>query len=240
MRVAICDDNNVMLDFLVRQISECLSTYMLQHEISRFVYGKDFVEQHEKTPFDIVFLDIKMPDMDGFSVAQKIRALSENTYIIFITTEDNLVYDSFDFRPFNFIPKGNNDVLKIKLDNVIRKLAEHIRENRPVCLTMAFGEKKYVSPSEIIYILSKSNYVDFLCKTETIHIRSKINDVIDLLPQKYFARIHNRCVVNLKHLCRIDNTHFKALLDNGIELDISRAYKAALIEKYNVFLRDFS
>lgn len=240
MRVAICDDNNVMLDFLVRQISECLDTHTLKHEMSRFECGKDFVEQHEKTPFDIVFLDIKMPDMDGFTVAKKIRSLSENTYIIFITTEDNLVYDSFDFRPFNFIPKGNNEVLKIKLDNVICKLAEHIRVNRPICLTMAFGEKKYVSPSEIIYILSKSNYVDFICKTEIIHIRGKINNIIDLLPQKYFTRIHNRCVVNLKHLCRIDNTRFKALLDNGIELDISRAYKAIVIEKYNVFLRDFS
>lgn len=240
MKVAVCDDNKVMLDFLARQISEYLKLHSIAHEMDQFSCGKDFVEQHEKSPFDVVFLDIKMPDMDGFAVAKKIRSQSENTYIIFITTEDNLVYDSFDFRPFNFIPKGNNDVLKIKLDNVIGKLTGHIRENRLVCLTLAFNKKKYVHPTDIIYILSKSNYVDIICKTESVHIRGKINDILELLPPKYFTRIHNRCIVNLKHLCRIDNTHFKALLDNGTELDISRAYKAALIEKYNIFLRDFS
>lgn len=240
MRVAVCDDNKVVLNFLSREISERLDLHSIQHEMRLFSCGELFLEQHEITPFDIVFLDIKMPNMDGFSVAKKIRNQSENTYIIFITTEDNLVYDSFDFRPFNFIPKGNDDILKVKLDNVIGKLAEHICENRPICFTLPFGEKKYVFPSDIIYILSKSNYADIICKTDNIHIRNKIDDILDLLTPKYFARIHNRCIVNMKHLCRIDNTRFKALLDNGKELDISRAYKAVLIEKYNVFLRDFT
>lgn len=240
MRVAICDDNMVMLDFLTRQISDCLKLHFVEHEVNKFSCGKEFVERHEQKPFDIIFLDIKMPGMDGFEVAKRVRSLSENTYIIFITTEDSLVYDSFDFRPFNFIPKTDNDVFKIKLENVIGKLADHIRENRPICLPLPFHEKKYIHPIDIVYILSKSNYLDIFCRQETIHIRGKIESILELLSPKYFVRIHNRSIVNLKHLCRIDNTHFKALLDNGIELDISRAYKAALVERYNVFLRDFS
>ena len=140
----------------------------------------------------------------------------------------------------DIIPKTDSEVFKIKLDNVIGKLADHIRENRPICLSLPFNEKKYVHPTDIIYILSKSNYLDIICQQETIHIRGKIESILELLSPKYFARIHNRCIVNLKHLCRIDNTHFKALIDNGIELDISRTYKAVLIEKYNVYLRDFT
>ncbi len=240
MRVAVCDDNKVMLDFLTRQISECLNLHHIKNDVSKFSCGTDFVSKNEQKPFDIIFLDIKMPDISGFEVAKKVRSQSENVYIIFITTEDNLVYDSFDFRPFNFIPKTDSEVFKIKLDNVIGKLADHIRENRPICLSLPFNEKKYVHPTDIIYILSKSNYLDIICQQETIHIRGKVESILELLSPKYFARIHNRCIVNLKHLCRIDNTHFKALIDNGIELDISRTYKAVLIEKYNVYLRDFT
>lgn len=239
MRVAVCDDNKVMLDFLTRQISDSLKMHHIEHEVNKFSCGTDFVVQHDQTPFDIIFLDIKMPDISGFEVAKKIRSQSENIYIIFITTEDSLVYDSFDFRPFNFIPKTDNDVFKIKLENVIGKLSDHIRENRPICLPLPFNKKKYAHPADIVYILSKSNYLDIICQKETIHIRGKIESILELLSPKYFVRIHNRCIVNLKHLCRIDNTHFKALLDNNIELDISRPYKAALVEKYNVFLRDF-
>lgn len=236
--VAVCDDNNVMLDFLVRQVTEHMENYSMECEISRFTSGSEFVLAHKAAPFDIVFLDIKMPDMNGFEVAKKIRELSENTYIVFITTEENLVYDSFDFRPFNFIPKGNDQVLRIKLDNVVGKLAEHIGENLPICFSLSFGQKKYIPPADIICISSKSNYLDVICKTENIHIRGKINDIIGQLSPRHFTRIHNRCVVNLKHLCRIDNTRSKALLDNGMELDISRSYKTVLTERYNLFLRD--
>lgn len=238
MRVAVCDDNNVMLDFLVRQITEHMGIHSMTCEISRFESGSGFIHEHEAEPFDVVFLDIRMPDMNGFEVAKKIRALSENTYIVFITTEENLVYDSFDFRPFNFIPKGNSQVLRIKLDNVIGKLAEHVGENCPLCFTLAFGQKKYIEPADIICILSKSNYLDVICKTENIRIRGKINDIIGQLSPRHFTRIHNRCVVNLKHLCRIDNNRSKAVLDNGMEFDVSRSYKPALIERYNLFLRD--
>lgn len=240
MRIAVCDDNMVMLDYLARQISECFTLYAIEHDVSKFLRGTDFVEHHEQKPFDIVFLDIKMPDMDGFEVAKRIRAMSENTYIVFVTTEDSLVYDSFDFRPFNFISKISNEMLKIKLDNVIRKLVEHMRENYPICLSLPFNEKKYVHPDDIIYILSKSNYLDVSCRKETVHIRGKIDSMLGLLSPKFFMRIHNRCIVNLNHLCSIDSTHSKALLDNGAELDISRSYKAALAERYNMFLRDFT
>lgn len=239
MRVAVCDDNKVELDYLTRQISESLKFHAIEHNLNKFLCGKDFIDQHEKTPFDIVFLDIVMPDVSGFEVAKRIRDQSENTYIIFITTEENLVFDSFDYQPFNFIPKTETKALEIKLDNVIRKLSNHIRQNRPMCLPLSFNEKKFVKPTDIIYIVSKSNYLDIVCCKETIHIRDKIVSMLEQLSPKYFVRIHNRCIVNLKHLCKIDNTRFKALLDNGIELDISRAYKAVLIEKYNVFLRDY-
>lgn len=72
---------------------------------------------------------------------------------------------------------------------------------------------------------------------KNIHIRGKVESILELLSPKYFARIHNRCIVNLKHLCRIDNTHFKALIDNGIELDISRTYKTVWVIKAKERLR---
>lgn len=238
MKVAVCDDNKVMLDYLSNLISETLTSCTIKSDISKFVSGNDFILQHEEAPFDIVFLDIKMPDIDGFEVAKRIRKLSEKTYIIFITTEDTLVYDSFEFRPFNFIPKGNSEVLKIKLNNVIHKLAEYIGDNHPICLDLPYGEKRYVDANDIIYISSKSNYLDIYCKNNIIHLRGRIESIMETLPQKFFVRIHNRYIVNMCHLCKIYNTGLKVLLDNGSELDISRAYKSDFSEKYNIFLRN--
>ena len=240
LKIAVCDDNEVMLDFLAKQISECFKTLSVPFEISEIASGTEFVSQHEKAPFDVVFLDIKMPDINGFEVAKRIKEISEKTHIIFVTTESGLVYESFDYSPFYFIPKAKPEILKAKLKNVIGKLVDRISESQIICFDLPHGEKKYVSSELIMYIASKSNYLDIVCKTETIHIRRKLDDILDELPQKSFARIHNRFIVNMRYVGRIDNTRFKVELINEMELDISRAYKAAFLERYSIFLRNFS
>lgn len=105
MKVAVCDDNSVMMEYISRCVDETLNSYDVPYEISNFVKGKEFIEQHKCTPFDVVFLDIKMPDIDGFDAAKQVRGISEKTYIIFVTTESGLVYDSFDYHPFYFKPR---------------------------------------------------------------------------------------------------------------------------------------
>ena len=239
LQVAVCDDNDVMLDMLAKEISKCFTALNVPHETNTMTSGAEFVVCHDKSPFDVAFLDIKMPDMDGFEVAKRIRNISEKTYIIFVTTESSLVYDSFDYRPFYFIPKGKTEVLKAKLKSVIGKLVDQISENRTICLELPYGEKKFINSDSIYYIASKSNYLDIVCKSETIHIRRKLNDLQQELPAKTFARIHNRYIVNMRHLSRIDTASLKAILYDETELEISRSYKAAFLEQYNIFLRNF-
>lgn len=229
-----------MTEYISGCVDETLTTYDIPYEISNFVKGKEFIEQHRSSPFDVVFLDIKMPDIDGFEAAKQVRGISEKTYIIFVTTESGLVYDSFDYQPFYFIPKGNAEFLKTKLESVIGKLIEQLKSNYPICLEMPHGEKKYVKTGDIFYILSKSNYLDIVCKSETIHIRRKLNEILDELPPKIFARINNRIVVNMGVVCRVDNTRMKVTLYDETELNISRTYKAEFSEKYNIFLRNYS
>ena len=240
MKVAICDDNKVTLEFLSRYVSETLTSYDMPYEISNFANGKEFIEQHKNSPFDVVFLDIKMPDIDGFEAAKRVRGISEKTYIIFVTTESGLVYDSFDYHPFYFIPKEKKEILKAKLKSVIGKLVEQIKDNYTICFDLPHGEKKYIKTDEIIYVMSKSNYIDIACKSETIHIRRKLNEILDELPPKLFARINNRIVVNMGFVCRIDNTRMKVTLHDGTELNISRTYKAEFSEMYNIYLRNYS
>ncbi len=240
IRAAICDDNKQMLDFLKEKIDADLTEYGMSHEISSYLSGRDFLNDHRSEPFDVVFLDIVMPDIDGFEAAKQVKRISEKTYIIFVTTESTLVYDSFDYSPFYFIPKGKPEILKIKLKDVIAKLVERINENQTICFDLPRGEKKYISSDQIIYITSRSNYLDIVCRTETIHIRRKLNDILDELSPKSFARIHNRIIVNMRYVSRIDNTRFKAILYDETELDISRAYKTGFSENYNIYLRNFS
>ncbi len=238
MRIAVCDDNKVMLEYISGNIDEDMTSLDVTHEISKFECGSDLLIQHKKTPFDVVFLDIRLPDIDGFEAAKLIKMTSEKTQIIFVTTESNLVYESFDYHPYYFIPKGKPEYFAQKLHSVIGKLVDEINGNWTVCLDLPHNEKKYIDSNSIIYIASKSNYIDVVCKEGNFRMRLKLDEMLKKLPQKSFVRIHNRCILNMKYLGRIDNRRCKAVLYDETELDISRSYKADFAEKYNTFLRN--
>lgn len=241
IKVAVCDDNKVFLDVLKRMANRRLTECNVTHQITDYLNGAVFLEHHKKEPFDVVFLDIIMPDMDGFEVAKEIRRISEKTYIIFVTTESSLVYDSFDFRPFYFIPKGSSELLNVKLLQVIDKLGAHLSANKTICLEMSYGEKKYVEPARIVSVQSKANYLDYcLSNCERLHVRGKMEDAEKILSPNLFVRIHNRNIVNMAHIKMVDYPNSMVIMSDGQEISISRSYKKEFDDIYTKFLRDFS
>ncbi len=239
--VAICDDDKPMLDFLNKKIGEDLAENDMHCDISSFLSGREFLECHEKRPFDVVFLDILMPDIDGFEAAKQVRRISRDTYIIFITTESSLVYDSFDFQPFYFIPKNKLNVTEKKLNEVIKKLALHITANEKVVIEGAYNNKKIVSPNEILFIKSSLNNVEYHFSDGTKYtVRGKLSDILPGLNAYIFARTHNRFVVNMNHIDNVDYPNMELRLISGEVIGISRAYKKEFDEAYIRFRRNFS
>ncbi len=241
LRAAICDDNKPMLDFLSRKLGEIFEESEMQCEFSSFLSGRDFLVSHTQHPFDIVFLDIVMPDIDGFEAAKQIRVFSRDTYIIFISTESSLVYDSFDFQPFYFIPKNKFKVTEEKLRYVVNKLSLHIKANEKVIIEGAYDSKKVVSPNEILYIKSNLNNVEYHFLNGTNHtVRGKLGDITSGLNTYIVARTHNRFVVNMNHIDVVNYPNMELRLINGETVAISRGYKKEFDEAYLRFKRNFS
>ncbi len=240
VKTAICDDNDAMLNFLTNKINEIFTENGISFEIQSFLYGRNFLQIHESDPFDVVFMDIVMPGMNGFEVAKQIRKISNNTYIIFVTTENSLVYESFDFQPFYFIPKGKPQVVEERLKHVVSKLIVHTAANEKILIDGAYDSKVYVAPSDILYIRSSSNQIAFhLVGGNTMMIRRKLSEFLEGLNHYIFARTHNRIVVNMQHIERVDYPNMEILLDNGEIIPISRSCKSDFEASYLRFTRNF-
>lgn len=241
MYIAICDDNKTALDFLKEKIDDILKYNGIENEISEFKSGQDFLECHMKKPFDVVFLDIVMPKPNGFEVAKQVRKISRNTYIIFITTESSLVYESFDFQPFYFIPKNKPKITEEKLKAVIDKLLLYMSATEKVMISGAYEDKKYVSPEKILYIKSSINNVEYHLIDGTVRsVRGKLEDILKSLNAYIFARTHNRYIVNMSHIDDTDYPNMEIKLDNGELIGISRGYKKEFEGLYLRFMRNFS
>lgn len=240
LKIAVCDDDQIMLDFVSKNADFLLSQNRIGHSITRFLSGAEFLKAHKADPFDVVFLDIIMPETGGFDIAKEMRGLFQKTYIIFVTTESSLVYESFDFQPFYFIPKGSPKILAERLSHVVKRLAIHLSANKKIILKAPYGDEYSIDPLSIISAESSTKYVSY-CFTNRppLRIRKKLDEAQTVLNSYLFVRIHNRFIVNMKHIKRIDYPNLEVTMNDERTLNISRSYKKELEKLYDIYLRNF-
>lgn len=181
-----------------------------------------------------------MQNMNGFDVAKEMRGIFQKTYIIFVTTESSLVYESFDFQPFYFIPKGSPKILAERLSHVVNRLAVHLSANKKIILKAPYGDEYSVDPLTIISVESSTKYISY-CFTNRppLKIRQKLDEAQAALNPYLFARIHNRYIVNMKHIKRIDYPNLEVTMNDERTLNISRSYKKELEKLYDIYLKNF-
>ena len=120
MRIAVCDDEVTMLKLISSLVRSEFENRNENVVVSSYLKAEQLIRDFTSKSFDAVLLDIRMPDMDGFEAARLLRENNPEVRIVFITTEVGLVYDSFDFQPFAFIPKTPPDTMKSRLSHTMK------------------------------------------------------------------------------------------------------------------------
>lgn len=114
MRIFICDDETRILEDMGNRIVHILPEAFL----TSFSEGKELLGAFEKSSCDVLFLDIDMPGINGLDIAKVLSEMAEKPLLIFVTSHDELVYDSLQYHPFGFIRKSyfENEIEKILKD----------------------------------------------------------------------------------------------------------------------------
>lgn len=238
MRFAVCDDEITMLKLISTLVRSEFEKRGEPVVVSSYLKAEQLIKDFPKKKYEAVMLDIRMPDTDGFEAAKLIREISPDTKIIFITTEEGLVYDSFDFQPFAFIPKTPADVMKSRLAHTTENLLSALKSSRKICIELPYNDKMYVNPDELVYVNSdKNNLIYHLSNGETIIARAKIQEAEEMLPDDIFVRVHNRTIINMGHIETLEYTHTSITVTGGEELSISRTYKTDFDNAYDNWLK---
>ncbi|MDR0886239.1 MAG: response regulator, partial [Clostridiales Family XIII bacterium] len=78
MKIAICDDNNIIAESIQEALEKVLQTLALtEYSIETYANGVDFVRHN--VAYDLVILDVEMPELDGFELAEKIHQVDDHT-----------------------------------------------------------------------------------------------------------------------------------------------------------------
>ena len=88
MKIAICDDDKNDLRYIYKIISEALNRKNISGEFNLYTSSEKLLDENKECKFDVIFLDLDMPETDGMKVASYINKLNELTEIIFVTNHD--------------------------------------------------------------------------------------------------------------------------------------------------------
>ena len=180
---------------------------------------------------DLVFLDVQMPDMDGFAV---LRAVGQprDFHVVFLTAHDAHALAAFEAEALDYLLKP---VDPDRFDRVVKRARERISARRPAkfarrLLVETKGREIFLPVEQLAWAEADRNYVRLHAGRETYTIRATLESVARQLDPDQFARISRAEVVNLDFIREMQpwfHGERRIVLKDGTELTWTRRYRAA-------------
>lgn len=223
-KVAILDDSPEDSEEILYHLTNTFSEIHVRIKASCFTKSEEFFKALKNNEFDVLFLDIVMPEQNGFEIAKKLRDMKNELYIIFVTHHNDLVYDSFDYAPFQFLTKDDLYKETYLLKKTVTRLIDHKKKD---VIFELFDESKdtfEVSSREIYYIENDKHYLNYYTSVSDhpLRERANISEREEYLKSLDIVRIHRKYLVNIKSIRLLDNQYDQVILKNGTKLPISR------------------
>lgn len=228
-RVAICDDSKPDSQFVLGIVNQWAQDRNLSVQAEVFPSAERFLFRYaEEKQWDILLLDIEMGQMDGVTMAKRIRRDNEAVQIIFLTGYSDYIAEGYEVAALHYLMKP---VSPEKLMSVLDRAAETRRqEDRCLNLTLS-GEMVRIPFYEIRYLDVRQNYVTVHGKQEYT-VKRTLSDLETELDSR-FCRIGRSFLVNLRYVQRV--TRSEVFLSDGTTLPLPRgAYETlnrAIIQK---------
>lgn len=232
VQIAVCDDEKIFLDDLVSQISTQFLDADNKIHINSYTDGAKLLEASEKILFDVLFLDIEMPGLNGIEVAEKVRAANPYVNIIFITNRDDLVFQSIRYRPFRFIRKH---WLKEELPEAIDAIIKKIKSENQYYTVSFNNSTMQIRITDIMYIESYKHDIFLYTEDEKYRIKSNLHKMEKEFEVFGFIRVHSGFLVNYRYIYSIDKT--KVILNNKEMVPLSRYRIETVKQKLQLFAR---
>jgi len=230
----------------IRELLKAESDIELIDECSN---GKEAVASITSKAPDLVFLDIQMPELDGFGVIEAIGP-EHLPAVIFVTAYDQYAVQAFEvhaldylLKPFdrqrfqtalNRVRKGlepdHRDELNDQLNSLLRQLKGPKKQTERFVIKSG-GRVFFLKNDEIDWIEAAGNYVRLHVGTETHLLRETMSAIQKKLDTGTFIRIHRSTFVNIEKVKELQpwfHGEYVVIMRDGTQLTMSRSYRSNL------------
>jgi Response regulator of the LytR/AlgR family len=235
LRIAICDDERLHLDAMKQLIEEHLYAVEQDFTLSSFNSASDFLQTFEPGKYNIVILDIVMPEQTGLELSQKIFDEDKNCVIAFLTSSPDYAIMGYGVNAVAYMlkpptKKKVGDLLDTCIARIRKKSTRHL-----FVKTGTFNQK--IDLARTIYMESKNKQVLVHTDNETIIYNGKLSDLLTKLPES-FVQIHKSYIINL---FRVKAMRRNCMIsDREQSIPISRQFQKEASNRYFTHLESFT
>lgn len=225
IRVGICDDciDDIarMEDALRKGVQS--TGQPIQLKCQRFTDGEKLYEATRTEKFDLLFLDIEMPKLSGFELAERLCMDRPSTHLIFVSSHESFVFDAPEYMPLWFVRKSNLEKDMFRALRKYLQITASTRVNYRLKEGFAFRE---LPLRDILYVEGTGHSL-FIRKTDGTCLKKygTLKAMEEELEGHHFLRIHKNYLVNQKYIKEVGKREVYLMDDSVLEMGRDRRVK---------------
>jgi len=225
--MAICDDEKIIREDIYNKIMDIHSDCKID------VYHASSELLENPSQYDMIFLDIEMPGMNGVDVSYILREKGYKGFIVFLTSHAEYMKEAFRVKAFRFLSKPAD---YNELKEAIHEAEKEILKNKQMVVA-DYGAEFMINLSDIYYIKSNKNKTIVRLKDNTLEVNKTLKQWLDELGTTEFYQIHKSYVVAFRHIKKIEPDVI-ILADLDEEIPIARRSMTKVKKAFYSYIRE--
>lgn len=223
LKIAIVDDEYDQIQEINQVVSGFFTEKKITISIDLFTNGEDLL--NATAMYDIIFLDIQMPGIDGIETGQRLRVNNKNAAMFYITSYKDYIQQSMTIHPFAFIVKPfTEEIVRGNLDDYLKYKHCDKKKQKEVFMIDTVDDRHFnVNMNEIMYFSYKGERITAVfMKNSSFEIKNSLTSIYENLNHDCFVIPHRSFIVNLQHIKEIDGKSKNIVMKNGDLVFIAR------------------
>lgn len=219
VRVAIVEDQPQESDVLEKFLADYAAQAQLQIAVNVFHDPIDFISSYSAA-YQLLLLDIQMPFIDGMSVAERIRTIDQNVFIVFVTNMAQFAVRGYKVEALDFILKP---ISYFEFSHMMDKVLHSLRQQEDASLIISTNrEVRRISAFKIIYVEVQRHKLFYHLEDCVLESWGTLAALEESLPPKMFSKVNSGMLVNLNHVTAVKEDEITV---SGGTLPLSRRRK---------------